>query len=80
LAERHQRADDKHSAGAMVEMRAGPDIGPRMARDQVDKLGVERILVGDGFVDPGIAERFSALRHPGVAALLVLHGRSPLSL
>ena len=77
LAERDHGADDKHAAGAVVEMRPGPDIAPGIARDQVLEIGIERITVGDRFVDPGIAEHFSALGHAVVAAFLVVHGFSP---
>src|SRR6266404_1155006 len=68
LAERDQSADDKHATGALIEMRPGPDIGPRMARDQVDEVSIKGIHVGGRFVDPGIA------------ALLVVHGSLSLSL
>ena len=44
------------SAGAMVEMRPGPDLAPGMARDQIDEVGVERILARDRFIDPGVAQ------------------------
>src|SRR5580698_2142747 len=61
LTEREHGADHGHPAGAVVEMRPGPDLAPGVARDQVDEFGVERVLVGDRFVDPGI-------RAPCVAA------------
>jgi hypothetical protein len=68
LAEHDHGADHQHPPGALVEMRPGPDFAPRMARDQIEELGVERILVGDRFIDPGIAEHLAALRcrHPCV--------------
>src|ERR1700761_905172 len=80
LAERHHRADDQHAAGALVEMRAGPDLAPGIAGDQVLEVGVERIAVGDRLVDPGVAEDLTARGHPVVAALLVIHGVLPPSL
>jgi hypothetical protein len=73
LAKRQQGADDKHAAGAVVEMRPGPDIGPCMARDQVDEIRIEGIRVGCRFVDPSIAEHLAALDHAGIAALLIVH-------
>src|SRR5882757_9252205 len=79
LPERDQGADHQYAADAMVEMRAGPDIGPGMPRDQVDEFGVERIRVGGRFIDPGVAEHFSALGHAIVAALLIVHCWPPVS-
>src|SRR5260370_10872922 len=72
LAERNQSADDKHTAGALVEMRPGPDIGPGMARDQVDEVSIEGIHVGGRFVDPGIAEDLAGLPHSVIAAFLIV--------
>jgi hypothetical protein len=37
------------------------------------EVGIERIAVGDRFVDPFIAEHFSALGHALVAAFVVVH-------
>ena len=73
LPERDHGADHQHAPGAMVEMRPGPDIAPGIARDQVLEIGVERIAVGDRFVDPFIAEHLAALGHAVVAAFLVVH-------
>jgi len=73
LTERDHGADYQHPPGALVEMRPGPDFAPRMAGDQVEELGVERILVGDRFIDPGIAEHLAALRHAIIVAFLVVH-------
>ena len=73
LSERNHGADHQHPSGALVEMRPGPDLAPGVARDHVLKIGVERVAVGDRFVDPGIAEHFSAHIHAGIAALLVVH-------
>src|SRR4030088_367200 len=73
LAKRQQGSDHQYPPGALVEMRPGPDIGPRMARDQVDELRVEGIHVGRRFIDPGIAEHLAALRHAFVPALLIVH-------
>src|SRR5580698_3306490 len=80
LTEREHCADHEHPAGAVVEMRPGPDLAPGVARDQVDELSVERVLVGDRFVDPGIAQHLAALRHAVIAALLIVHGGFLLSL
>jgi hypothetical protein len=76
LAERDHGADHQHAPGALIEMRPGPDFAPGMARDQIDELGVERILVGDRFIDPGIAEHLAALCHAFVAAFLIVHAFS----
>src|ERR1700730_5063443 len=73
LAERDHGADHKHAPGTLVEMRPGPDLAPRMARDQIEELGVERIPVGDRFIHPGIAEHLAALHHAVVSALLIVH-------
>ncbi len=73
LAERHHGADHKHAAGAVVEMRPGPDVAPGITGDQVLEIGIERVAVRDRFVDPFIAEHFSALGHAVVAALIVIH-------
>jgi hypothetical protein len=54
-----------------------PDLAPRIARDQVLEVGVEGVAVRNRFVDPGIAEDFSALDHAAVAALLIVHLMSP---
>src|ERR1700730_15465200 len=74
LTERDQGADHQDAAGAPGGMRPGPDIGPRMTRDQVDEVGVEGIHAGGGFVDPGIAEHLAALRHAVIPAFLIVHG------
>jgi len=73
LTERDHGADHQHPPDALIEMRPGPDFAPRMARDQIDELGVERILVGDRSIDPDIAEHLAALRHALVAAFLIVH-------
>src|SRR5438132_301571 len=74
LAERDHGADHEYAPRAMVEMRPGPDVAPGVARDQVLEIGVERVAVGDRFVDPFIAEHLAALGHAVVAALVVVHG------
>src|SRR5205085_1851465 len=73
LPERHHGADHEHAAGALVEMRSGPDLTPGVARDQVLEIDIERIPGSDRLVDPGIAEHLAALDHAAVAALLVVH-------
>src|SRR5207253_2606392 len=73
LGERHHGADHEHAAGALIEMRTGPDLTPGVTRDQVLEIGIERIPAGDRLVDPGIAEHLAALDHALVAALLVVH-------
>src|SRR6516162_2850178 len=73
LTERDEGADDKHAARTLVEMRSGPDLAPGIARDQVLEFDVERISVGDRFVDPGVAENAAAPRHAAVVALLIVH-------
>src|SRR4051795_11908182 len=77
LAEGYHGADHEHAAGAMVEMRPGPDVAPGIARDQVLEIGVERIAVGDRLVDPGVAQHLAALDHAVVTALFVVHLRPP---
>jgi hypothetical protein len=74
LAQRHHRADHEHAPRALIEMRTCPDIAPRIARDQILKIGIERIPVGDRLVDPGVAEHFAALDHATIPALLIVHG------
>jgi len=63
----------EHAPRAVIEMRPGPDIAPGIARDQILEIGIERIAVGDRFVDPGIAQYFSALGHAVVTAFFVVH-------
>src|SRR3984893_18511632 len=79
LTERDQGADHQYAAGALVEMRPGPDIGPRVTRDQVDEVRVKGIDVGGRFVDPGIPKHLAALRHAVVTAFLIVHGRPLVS-
>src|SRR5216684_6569625 len=73
LAKPQQGSDHQYPAGALVEMRTGPDIRPRMTRDQIDEIRIEGIGVGGGFIDPGIAKYLAALRHAVVAAFLIVH-------
>src|SRR5882724_2393983 len=73
LAERYHGTDHKHAPCTMVEMRPGPDIAPGVARDQVLEIGIERVAVGDRFVDPLIAEHLAALGHAVIAALVIVH-------
>jgi hypothetical protein len=73
LTQGNHSADHQHPPGALVEMRPGPDLAPRVAGDQIDELRIERILVGDRFIHPGIAEHLAALRHAVVAAFLIVH-------
>src|SRR5436190_6434181 len=80
LSQRHHGADDQHAAGAMVEMRSGPDVAPGIAGDQVLEVGVERVAVFDRLVDPLIAKHLAALGHAVVAALVVVHRYLPPSL
>src|SRR6516225_11803528 len=72
LTERDQGADDKHAAHTLVEMRSRPDLAPGVTGDQVLEFGVERISVGDRFVDPGVTENLATPRHAAVAALLIV--------
>src|SRR6266404_9066511 len=74
LSERDHSPDHQHTPGAMIEMRPGPDFAPGMARDQIDEIGVERILARDRFIDPGVAQHLAALSHTVVAAFSVIHG------
>src|SRR6266404_5504225 len=74
LSERDHSPDHQHTPGAMIEMRPGPDFAPGMARDQIDEIGVERILARDRFIDPGVAQYLAALSHTVVAAFWVIHG------
>src|SRR5262245_4178589 len=78
LSERHHGADHEHPAGAVVEMRPGPDIAPGIAGDQVLEVGIERVAVLDRLVDPLIAEHLAALGHAVVAALVVVHVSPPV--
>src|SRR4051812_27941775 len=48
-------------------------IAPGISGDEILEIGVEGILVRDGFVDPGIAKHLSALDHALVTALLIVH-------
>src|ERR1700693_3492298 len=73
LPQRDQGADDQYPAGALIEVAPGPDLVPGVARDQVLEFGIERVLAGKRFIDPGIAEHLAALDHPVVAALFVVH-------
>src|SRR5712675_2356479 len=75
--QRHHGADHQHAAGALVEMRAGPDLGPDVARDHVLEFGVERILPGIRLVDPGVAQHLAAQAHAARVAFLVVHGFVP---
>ena len=74
MAERDQGADHEHPPSAMIEMRPRPDVAPGITGDQVLEIGIERIAVGDRFVDPFITEHLAALGHAVVAALVVVHG------
>src|SRR5947208_15964394 len=79
LAKRQQGSDHQHPTGTLIEMRTGPDIRPGMTRDQVDEISIEGISVGGGFIDPCIAKHLAALRHAGVAALLIVQRWPPIS-
>src|SRR5438309_1192514 len=54
-------------------MRAGPDVTPCVARDQILEVGIERIPVRDRLVDPGIAQHLSALDHAVIPAFFIIH-------
>ena len=76
LSQRHHRADHQHAAGAFVEMRTRPDITPCVARDEIDEVGVECVLAGHRFIDPGVAEHLAPFCRAPIAALIVVHGFS----
>src|SRR5215467_10149605 len=75
--DRHHGADDEHAARALVEMRSRPDFAPGAAGDEVLPLGVKRIPVGIGAVDPGIAQNLAAGVGAASVTLLVAHGLAP---
>src|SRR5262249_44795592 len=74
---RHHGADDEHAARALVEMRSRPDLAPGAARDEILPLGVKRIPVGIGAVDPGIAQNLAAGVGATSVTLLLAHGLAP---
>src|ERR1700744_6173655 len=73
LAERHHGADDEYPPRAVIEMRSRPDLAPGVTGDEIDEVGVERILALDRFIDPGITQHLAALRHAVIVAFLVVH-------
>src|SRR6266508_6384768 len=77
-ADRHHGANDKHAAGALVEMRSRPDLAPGAAGDEILPLGVEGIPVGIGAIDPGIAQNLAAGVGAASVTLLVVHRFAPL--
>src|SRR6266498_1831587 len=76
-ADRHHGANDKHAAGALVEMRSRPDLAPGAAGDEILPLGVEGIPVGIGPIDPGIAQNLTAGLRAASVTLLVGHRFAP---
>src|SRR5262249_4610164 len=75
--DRHHGADDQDAARAFVEMRSRPDLAPGAAGDEILPLGVERIPVGIGAIDPGIAQNLAAGVGAASVTLLVAHGLAP---
>src|SRR5665213_3717005 len=73
LAERDHGAEYQHAAGALVVMRARPDLAPRLACDQFLALLVERRLLGIGAVDPFRAQHLAAFGHAAVVAFFLVH-------
>src|SRR5512144_599290 len=55
------RADHKDTTGALVIMRACPNLAPGGARDEILEFFVERRLPGVRAIDPGIAKYLAAL-------------------
>src|SRR6266511_3692457 len=72
-ADRHHGANDQHAAGALVEMRPRPDLAPGAAGDEILPLGVERIPVCLGPIDPGIAQNLTAGLRAASVTLVVVH-------
>src|SRR5262249_12426030 len=72
--DRHHGADDEDAARALVEMRSRPDLAPGAAGDEILPLGVKRIPVGIGAIDPGIAQNLAAGVGAASVTLLVVHG------
>src|SRR5262249_41918215 len=73
-AERHHGADYQHAAGALVVVRAGPDLAPYVAGDHVLGGVAERGLSGVLLVDPGLSQHLAADGHAAGVLLLVVHG------
>src|SRR6476660_9637887 len=73
LVEGKHRADHQDTTGALVIMRACPNLAPGGARDEILKFFVERRLPGVRAIDPGIAKHLSALGHTAFVAFLVVH-------
>src|SRR5262249_56309058 len=59
-------------------MRSRPDLAPGAAGDEVLPLGVKRIPVGIGAVDPAIAQNLAAGVGATAVTLLVVHRFAPL--
>jgi hypothetical protein len=76
--DRHHGADDEHAARALVEMWSRPDLAPGAAGDEILPLGVERIPIGIGAIDPGIAQNLAAGVGAASVTLLVVHRFAPL--
>src|SRR5258706_2724328 len=73
-----QHGKRHHAARLAIEARPGPDLAPGIAGDQVLKLFIEGIALGQRAVDVRVAEHRPAHRHPRLVALLVLHGHASL--
>src|SRR5262249_45623347 len=76
--DRHHGADHEHAPPALVQMRSRPYLAPGAASDKVLPLGVKRIPVGIGAIDPGIAQNLAAGVGAASVTLLVVHRFAPL--
>jgi tetratricopeptide (TPR) repeat protein len=74
LTERNHGSNDQYSSRSLIEVRPSPDVAPRIARNQILEIGIERIEVGDRLVDPFISQNPAALIHAAFAAAVIVHG------
>src|SRR5262249_3430275 len=78
--DRHRGPDHERAARALVEMRSRPDLPTRAEGDEILPLGVKRIPVGIGAIDPGIAQNLAAGVGAASVTLLVVHRFAPLKI
>jgi hypothetical protein len=76
-ADRHHRADDEHAARALVEMWPRPNFAPGTAGDEILPLGVERIPVSLGAIDPGMTQNLAADARAASVTLVLGHRSAP---
>src|SRR3954447_22558634 len=71
-----QRAEDEHAPCADVEAGAGPDLAPRVTRDQVLKFRGVRRGMSDGAIDVRMSEHLPPDRHARLVTFSLIHART----